>query len=72
MNTMQGATPIKYNVARPTPRAAVDLAGCNHCGAQIGERCYTPSGRPTKAHTPRIERAWSLEINRAYLERACR
>ena len=64
---MQDTNPIKYNVARPTPRAAIDLAGCNRCGSQVGERCYTPSGHPTKAHSARIERAWSLEINRAYL-----
>ena len=69
---MQGTTPIKYNVTRPAPRAAVGLAGCNHCGAQVGERCHTPSGRPTKVHIVRIERAWSLEINRAYLERTRR
>lgn len=62
--------PIKYNVARPTPRAAVDLAECNHCGSQVGERCHTPSGHPTKSHSARIERAWSLEINRDYLARA--
>ena len=66
---MQSTTPIKYNVARPTARAAVDVAGCNHCGSQVGERCYTPGGHPTKAHSVRIERAWSLEINRAYLAR---
>ena len=65
---MQSTTPIKYGVARPTPRAAADLAGCSHCGSKVGERCYTPTGRPTEAHSARIERAWSLEINRAYLE----
>ena len=66
---MQSTTPIKYNVARPTPRAAIDLAGCQLCGANAGERCHAPSGRTTKAHIVRIDRAWSLEINRVYLER---
>ena len=66
---MQSTTPTKYNVARPTPRAAIDLADCQLCGASVGERCHAPSGRPSAAHIVRIERAWSLEINRVYLER---
>lgn len=66
---MQNPTPIKYNVARPTPRAAVSLADCSHCGAPAGNACHTPSGRPANTHIVRIERAWSLEINRDYLVR---